>query len=1601
MNRRERRAATRLGQAPNSPAPASVSPAVADLFRAGIAHHQAGRLAEAEGCYRRVLAAQPNHADALSMLGALAHQVGRADMAIVLIRQAIDHDGHNPAYFSNLGCALQDQGKADEAVAAFRQAIRLNPNLAQAHCNLGNLLRSQGKLEDAVAACREAIRLNPDLAEAHCNLGTALQDLKKLDEAIAAYRQALKIKPDYAEAHGNLGAVLSIQGRLEESVGACRQAIRIKPDFAAAHCALGDTLSAQRKPDEAIAAYRQAIRVRPEFFEAHFNLGAALRTAGKLDEAVAASRQAIRIRPNSAKAQSDLAAALCDQGKFDEAIAACRAAIRIAPGLAEAYSTLGASLRGSGELDEAVAACRQAIGINPDEARARCNLGNALREQNKLDDAVAAFHDAIRIKPDLAMAHGNLANVLSEQRRFSEALAAYQQAIRIDPGFAEAHFNLGNALRDQNKLEEAVAAFRGAIRVKPDLAEAYEGLATTLYCQDKFDEAAATYREAAALALKFDEASSSTFLFGLNHRERFSSAALSAAHRSWDERHARPVSQPVAHVNDRSAERRLRVGYVSPDFRNHSVAYFLEPLLEGHDRSAVEVFCYAEVKRPDARTERFKQLADHWVLTVGLSDEAVAERIRRDGIDILVDLAGHTAKNRLLVFARKPAPVQVTWLGYPNTTGLETIDYRLVDDVTDPVGEADAFASETLVRLPGGFLCYDSPRDAPEPAIPPCLAAGAVTFGSFNNAAKLSDATLDAWTTLLARLPKARLRLKGKAFADAGTSRAYLDRLRERGVAADRVDLIAWVPEQDHLASYDRIDIALDPFPYNGTTTTCEALWMGVPVVTLRGDRHAGRVGASLLTQLRLTDLIAGSAEEYVEIAASLAGDPARLADLRRSLRPRMAASSLCDAPAFARKVEAAYRTMWRRWSQAPVDAPADAGAAGTLAQAPSPPVAAPAIAPAVADLFKAGIAHHQAGRLAEAEGCYRRVLAEQPNHADTLNLLGVLAHQAGRSDMAVDLIRRAIEINAGSPAYFSNLAYALRQQSKLQEAIAAARQAIRLKPDLGAAHFNLGCALHDQGQLDEAASAYREAVRVDPALADAWCNLGNILRDQGKPDEAVAASRRAIGLNPNLAAAHCNLGTALQDQGKLDEAIAAYGQAIGLKPDMAEGYYNLGSALYQQGRLDDAITANRQAIRLKADYAEAYSNIGSVLRDQGKLDESVGACREAIRLKPQLPDAQLNLGAALYDQGKLAEAVAACRQAIVLKPDFVDSNSNLLMCLNYDERTSAATLFEAHRNWDERYARAVSRPQAHANDRNAERRLKVGYVSPDFRSHSVAHFLEPLLRSHDRGAVEVFCYAQVNWPDARTERFKQLADHWVSTVGMPDEVVAERIRRDGIDILVDLAGHTAKNRLLVFARKPAPVQVTWLGYPNTTGLEAIDYRLVDDVTDPVGEADAFATETLVRLPGGFLCYDAPRDAPEPATPPLPRNRRRHLRLVQQRGQAVGSDLRCLGGVARPVADGAPAAQEQGVRRRSDPRLLPRTPAQARRDGGARRPRRLAAGAGSSRAPTAASTSRSIRFPTTAPPPPARRCGWACRWWRCGAIAMPAGSAPACSRRSA
>lgn len=534
-----------------------------------------------------------------------------------------------------------------------------------------------------------------------------------------------------------------------------------------------------------------------------------------------------------------------------------------------------------------------------------------LDELDRPGEALEAYGRAIEIRPDYAEAHYNLANTLQRQGKIGAALRAWERAIEIKPDFAEANYNQANALRLCMRYEEAEVAYRRALDIRPGWAEALMNLGNAKLDQGDYDAAMAIYREVTELSPDFG-AAHSNLIFCMNYDPRYGAEDIFAESRRWNTAHApAPQSRGSDKTTDRDPERRLRVGYFSPDFRSHSVSYFFEALLGAHDRSQVAAICYAEVRKPDDVTARLRASADGWRSTIGLSDDDLADRVRRDRIDIFVDLAGHTDGNRLGAFARRPAPVQIAWLGYPNTTGLDAIGYRLTDGIADPEG-AGRVHSETLVRLPRGFLCYRPPDDAP--AVAPA-ADGPITFGSFNNLSKVRPNVIAVWAQILNRVPGARLLVKSAQLANAERAEHLRDAFAAHGVEASRIETAGQIESKSgHLDAYRRLDIALDPFPYNGTTTTVEALWMGVPVITLAGDRHAARVGASILRRLGLDDYVLDDEQAYINAAVALAGDASRRAALRGTLRETLAASPLCDAAGFARDVEAAYRRVWRRW---------------------------------------------------------------------------------------------------------------------------------------------------------------------------------------------------------------------------------------------------------------------------------------------------------------------------------------------------------------------------------------------------------------------------------------------------------------------------------------------------------------------------------------------------------------------------------------------------------------------------------------------------------------------------------------------------------------
>ena len=1002
-----------------------------------------------------------------------------------------------------------------------------------------------------------------------------------------------------------------------------------------------------------------------------FDLAVGEQRSGRLREAEALYRRVLSVDPNHLRALQNLAFNQYQNGNSTEAAELLRRVIALVPGDANLLNNLGSVLAAAGKLDEAAEAFRSALSIVPDSPQIRSNLGNALQATGRLEEAICEYRQALSIQPDFADAHNNVGTALGALSRLDHAIEAFRAAVKFKPGFPQAWNNLGTALREKGELDESIDACRRALAIDPNFLTAHHSLGNTYRDGARHDEAIACYRKAAST--QSDVPAEDDLLLAMMMHPAVEPRQLWGEYVRWNQMYARPLlPAPTRHTNDRSSERRLRIGYVSPDFREHPVGRLILPVVAHHDHRDFEIICYSDVRRADGLTQAVRSKVDQWRETFGIPDEQLAQLVRADRIDVLVDLAMHTKNNRLLMFARKPAPVQVCYLAYPGTTGLEAMDYRMSDPFLDPArNKGDIpdfeenrnvpFTAERSMRLARTFWCYAAPAHAPDVNALPAISSGSITFGCLNLYSKVTAPMLYLWAKLLKQVSNSRLILH--SFRGSHREKAR-DIFAAEGVERDRVEFVDRVAAHEYFQQYHRIDIALDTFPYPGGTTTCDALWMGVPVVTLAGETALSRGGVSILSNIGLNEFIAGSPQHYLQIARDLAVNLGRLKELRPSLRERMQSSALMDAAAFVGDVEAAYRSMWRSWCR-------------------------------------------------------------DPDDIEPLN-------------------RRAQE------AY---------QRREMEEALHYLNRLILIEPQASRHHSNLAMVLAAMERSDEAAAALRHAIQLQPDNAEAWNNLGNVLQRQSQYEPAADAYRRALRALPHFPVALANLASALRDLGQLDEVIELY----------------------------------RVALKEPIDPEIAH---------------------------------------------------------------------NFLLTLHFHSDTTPQLLRDEHARWNQKYARSLMTPRRHSNPPAAERRLRIGYVSPEFNAGPTGRFLLPLLECRDRESFEVICYSSGRAIDEMAGRFKASCDLWAEIFNLDDQLFVQRVLQDQIDVLVDCAKHTRDNRLLAFARKPAPVQVTYLPYCSTTGLETIDYRVTDPYLDPVGTDEGIYSERSVRLPRCYWCYLPPVQAP-------------------------------------------------------------------------------------------------------------------------------------------
>lgn len=772
-----------------------------------------------------------------------------------------------------LGAVRLRQGLMGEAFEALKIAATFLPNDSEVHYNVGNYYYDQQLLAEAENSYQQAIKFDSSFAEAYYNLGSVQKELGLHIESEVSYKTALKLKPKNAEINFNLAQMFYEQARYSEAVGYYQQTIKLKPDFEAAHVNLGAGYKALGHLDEAITCYRNALKLNPEHTDACNNLGVALKELGDIVEAESCYRSAIAINSEYVPAYNNLGILLKDMGRTSEAELCYMKALSVDPLRAITHSNLAVLLRELGRYADSEICCRNALKITPNYVDAYNNLGLALDSQGRFDEAVTVFEQALKFDLNNISVLSNFSVTLNTLGQLTRAETYLEKALTIAPQFINAHINLCVNYLAQGRVQDAEEICIKTLQIQPDNLDAQSNL-----------------------------------LFSMNYSSRYSSVACLDKARAYGAAVVDKIDMPFTAWQHNSNPTRLRIGLVSGDLRQHVVAYFLENFLQHVDSSIIELIAYSTTHQEDVVTARLKPYFSGWKSLAGLSDQAAAQLIHDDGLHILLDLSGHGSGNRLPIFAWKPAPIQVSWLGYFATTGLAVMDYFIADAVGVPESNQYQFV-EKIKYLPDTRLCFTAPDADVAVSELPALTNQFITFGSFQNMAKVSDDVLDLWAAMLLAVPNSKLRWQYKSFGDATVVEDLTQRLAKRDIESNRFDLLGAVTREAYLAAHQEVDVILDTFPFNGGTTTCEALWMGVPTLTLAGDSLIARQGASLLSAAGLADWVVESRDEFVARGVKYASDISWLAKLRAGLREQVLASPLFDGQLFAQNFE---KALWQ-----------------------------------------------------------------------------------------------------------------------------------------------------------------------------------------------------------------------------------------------------------------------------------------------------------------------------------------------------------------------------------------------------------------------------------------------------------------------------------------------------------------------------------------------------------------------------------------------------------------------------------------------------------------------------------------------------------------
>lgn len=845
-------------------------------LRQAFALQQENKIAEATSIYLEVLKAQPNNFNALQLLGSLLLADKNYGSAINYLNKAIRINTNYAHCYHNRGMAYKALLQFEAAIADYNQAIKLEPTYINAFVDRGVIYLEKLQYKTAIEDFNNAIELKPDLAETLHNRGYAFMRIEQYEAAIDDFNKAIKLKPDFAEAFCNRSYCFTAQNNYDAAIKDCNQAINLKPGLAAAFLTRGNVYAKLNEYKIAIENYDAAIQLQPLYAEAYSNRGTMKHSLRKLDEAVSDFDSAINIKSDYFDAYSNRGCVYIELGRYEEALRDQDTAIRLNPNFVQAYS----------------------------------NRGNALKLLKRPDEAIFSYEQALALKQDYAEAWTGHGGAKQELKQIGAALESFDKALASKPDLAEAHANKGANLRLHGKYVDALLSTNTALQIKPTLTYALQNYSSIMAYLSVYKDVC-KYSDLALLNASINELPLiwGNRLYHYIYHPDLNAKVICDEHIKWGNQFIDTEQRDFSHHN-RVSLRRLRVGYVSPDFRGHTCRFYFEPLFSNHNHDDFEVFAYSNVFLEDEHTERMKGYFDHWRVIKGLTDEAAAQIIRDDGIDILVDGCGHMMDTRLNLFTLKPAPIQVTWLGSAWTTGLPQMDYVLFDPYMAP---AEAVASEQIIRLPRTWAAFRPGEKARQEkvAVAPIVSNGYITFGYSGRTERLNYRVFKVWSRILNRLPHARLILDYQAFSDRKIQDHYKVFLQEHGVDTTRVIMRN---SENIFKGLGDIDILLDSFPHSGGTMLFDAVWMGVSVITLASDRPVGRIGTSLMTNLGLAEWVAQDEQEYEDKAVSFAQDISSLINLRAGMRERMQSSPVMDGAAFAGDVEHAFKGMWQKW---------------------------------------------------------------------------------------------------------------------------------------------------------------------------------------------------------------------------------------------------------------------------------------------------------------------------------------------------------------------------------------------------------------------------------------------------------------------------------------------------------------------------------------------------------------------------------------------------------------------------------------------------------------------------------------------------------------